>query len=169
MYELQEQGKAPMRVWEPEGFPMEHGVLQQIRNVAQLPITDLVCLMPDGHFGIEGPVGGVMVTRRAIVPALVGVDIGCGMVAAKLSLPVAALEGKLPALRSAIEETVPHGGPGVKGSWAEPGYGGAPALAEQRWRKLDARWQRILDKHKGQIWAESSPGNGAVFYFQLPV
>jgi tRNA-splicing ligase RtcB (3'-phosphate/5'-hydroxy nucleic acid ligase) len=149
VYELREQGKAPMRVWEPEGFPMEHGVLQQIRNVAQLPITDLVCLMPDGHFGIGGPVGGVMVTRRAIVPALVGVDIGCGMVAAKLSLPAAALEGKLPALRSAIEETVPHGGPGVKGSWAEPGYGGAPALAEQRWGKLDARWQRILDKHKG--------------------
>ena len=149
MYQLQEQGKAPMRVWEPEGFPMEHGVLQQIRNVAQLPITDLVCLMPDGHFGIGGPVGGVMVTRRAIVPALVGVDIGCGMVAAKLSLPAAALEGKLPALRSAIEETVPHGGPGVKGSWAEPGYGGAPALAEQRWGKLDARWRRILDKHKG--------------------
>jgi tRNA-splicing ligase RtcB len=116
MRELIEQGKAPIRVWEPAGFPMEPEVLQQVRNVASLPVTEAVCLMPDGHWGMGGPVGGVIVTRSAIVPALVGVDIGCGMMAQQLDTPASALDGKLPALRHAIEAAVPHGGPGIKGS-----------------------------------------------------
>jgi tRNA-splicing ligase RtcB len=99
MRELIEQGKAPIRLWEPAGSPMEPEVLQQVRNVAQLPVTEAVCLMPDGHWGKGGPVGGVIATRSAIVPALVGVDIGCGMIAQELELPASALDGKLLALR----------------------------------------------------------------------
>jgi tRNA-splicing ligase RtcB (3'-phosphate/5'-hydroxy nucleic acid ligase) len=146
MKELTEQGKAPIRVWEPAGFPMEPEVMQQVRNVAQLPVTQAVCLMPDGHWGIGGPVGGVIVTKSAIVPALVGVDIGCGMIAQQLDLPASALEGKLPALRSAVEAAVPHGGPGVKGSWDELGYR-TPLLVNQEWKRLASGWQQILARH----------------------
>jgi tRNA-splicing ligase RtcB len=146
MRELIEQGKAPIRVWEPEGFPMEPEVLQQVRNVAALPVTEAVCLMPDGHWGMGGPVGGVIVTRSAIVPALVGVDIGCGMMAQQLDVPASALDGKLPALRSAIEATVPHGGPGIKGSWSQAGYD-APVIVASQWGTLAAEWQRILARY----------------------
>jgi tRNA-splicing ligase RtcB len=146
MKELTEQGKASIRVWEPAGCPMEPEVMRQVRNVAQLPVTQAVCLMPDGHWGIGGPVGGVIVTKSAIVPALVGVDIGCGMIAQQLDLPAGALEGKLPALRSAIEAAVPHGGPGVKGSWDEHGYR-TPLLVNQEWARLASGWQQILARH----------------------
>jgi tRNA-splicing ligase RtcB (3'-phosphate/5'-hydroxy nucleic acid ligase) len=146
MRELIEQGKAPIRVWEPEGFPMEPEVLQQVRNVAQLPVTEAVCLMPDGHWGMGGPVGGVIVTRSAIVPALVGVDIGCGMMAQQLDVPASALDGKLPALRSAIEAAVPHGGPGIKGSWSQAGYE-APRMVGAQWAPLAGEWARILARY----------------------
>jgi RNA-splicing ligase RtcB len=53
----------PIRVWEPTGHPLEPLVMQQARPVAGLPITEAVCLMPDAHFGIGGPVGGVIATR----------------------------------------------------------------------------------------------------------
>ena len=146
MRELIGQGKAPIRIWEPEGFPMEPEVLQQVRNVAALPVTEAVCLMPDGHWGMGGPVGGVIVTRSAIVPALVGVDIGCGMMAQQLDIPASALDGKLPALRHAIEATVPHGGPGIKGSWSQAGYD-APVMVASQWGTLAAEWQRILARY----------------------
>jgi tRNA-splicing ligase RtcB len=146
MRDLREQGKAPIRVWEPEGLPMEPEVLQQVRNVAQLPITEAVCLMPDGHWGMGGPVGGVIVTRHAIVPALVGVDIGCGMMAQPLDITASALDGKLPALRSAIEAAVPHGGPGIKGSWSQSGYK-APRIVGAQWATLAAEWERILARY----------------------
>ncbi len=146
MRELIEQGKAPIRVWEPEGFPMEPEVLQQVRNVAQLPVTEAVCLMPDGHWGMGGPVGGVIVTRSAIVPALVGVDIGCGMMAQQLDVPASALDGKLPALRSAIEAAVPHGGPGIKGSWSQAGYE-ARRMVGAQWAPLAGEWARILARY----------------------
>ena len=125
---------------------MEPEVLQQVRNVASLPVTEAVCLMPDGHWGMGGPVGGVIVTRSAIVPALVGVDIGCGMMAQQLDIPASALDGKLPALRHAIEAAVPHGGPGIKGSWSQAGYQ-APQTVGTQWATLATEWQRILTRY----------------------
>jgi RNA-splicing ligase RtcB len=106
----------PIRVGEPTGHQLEPLVMQQARQVAGLPITEAVCLMPDAHFGIGGPVGGVIATRGAVVPALVGVDIGCGMIATRTDLPASMLEGRHAAVRAAIEAGVPVGGPGVKGS-----------------------------------------------------
>jgi tRNA-splicing ligase RtcB (3'-phosphate/5'-hydroxy nucleic acid ligase) len=146
MKELIEQGKAPIRLWEPDGCPMEPEVLQQVRNVAQLPVTEAVCLMPDGHWGMGGPVGGVIATRSAIVPALVGVDIGCGMMAQQLDMPGSALDSKLPALRSAIEAAVPHGGPGVKGSWSQAGYE-TPSVVGHQWATLAPEWTQIVARY----------------------
>ncbi|HEY7206444.1 MAG TPA: RtcB family protein [Methylomirabilota bacterium] len=135
----------PIRVWEPTGHPLEPLVMQQARHVAGLPITEAVCLMPDAHFGIGGPVGGVIATRGAVVPALVGVDIGCGMIAARTDVAASELEGRHAAVRAAIEAAVPVGGPGVKGSWEE--RRGTPPTVEREWDTLSRRFEAIVGKH----------------------
>ena len=147
MTEVSEGAGAPIRVWEPAGLPMEAQVMEQATRVAGLPITEAVCLMPDAHFGIGGPVGGVIATRAAVVPALVGVDIGCGMVAARTDLKGEALEGRWPALRAAIEARIPVGGPGIKGSWQE--RRGAPAAVSTEWETLEPRFRALLARHPG--------------------
>jgi tRNA-splicing ligase RtcB len=135
----------PIRVWEPAGHPLEPLVMQQARHVAGLPITEAVCLMADAHFGIGGPVGGVIATRGAVVPALVGVDIGCGMIVTRTDLTASMLEGRHAAVRAAIEAAVPVGGPGIKGSWEE--RRGTPATVECEWGALSPRFEAILGRH----------------------
>ncbi len=74
----------PIKVWASQ---IEEQALQQLRNVASLPIIHHhVAAMPDAHCGIGATVGSVLATKGAIIPAAVGVDIGCGMIAARLSL-----------------------------------------------------------------------------------
>lgn len=134
-----------IRTWEPAGQPFEAGVLQQVYNIAKLPVVERVCLMPDGHQGIGGPVGGVIATRKAVIPALVGVDIGCGMMAVETSLLPAQLDGRLPAIRAQIESAVPVGGPGVKGSWPL-----TPEFVDEEWYdNHERRYRDILAKHPG--------------------
>jgi tRNA-splicing ligase RtcB len=143
--EIVEHPGVPVRVWEPAGHPLEPEVMQQARLVAGLPITEAVCLMPDAHFGIGGPVGGVIATRGAVVPALVGVDIGCGMVAVPTDLTASMLAGRHAALRAAIEDRVPVGGPGIKGSWQE--RRAVPAAVDAAWETLSPRLDAILARH----------------------
>ena len=77
-------GRVPVKIWTDE---IEAGALQQLMNVAQLPFVHKhVAAMPDAHTGIGATVGSVIATHKAIIPAAVGVDIGCGMIAARLSL-----------------------------------------------------------------------------------
>ena len=74
----------PIKIWADE---LDERSLQQLRNIAELPIIHShVAAMPDAHMGIGATVGSVLATRQAIIPAAVGVDIGCGMIAARLSL-----------------------------------------------------------------------------------
>src|SRR5581483_10650073 len=92
------------------GVPVEQSALDQLTNVAQLPfIHKWVAAMPDVHSGIGATVGSVIPTRRAIIPAAVGVDIGCGMVAAQTTLRATDLPDDLAGIRAAIEAAVPHG------------------------------------------------------------
>lgn len=88
---------------------IEPQALKQIENVAALPCVRHVAVMPDVHYGKGMTVGSVIAMREACSPAAVGVDIGCGMLAVKTSLYASDLDGKLPALRSAIEAEVPVG------------------------------------------------------------
>src|SRR5438477_7368780 len=89
---------------------VEPQALAQIRNVTQLPIlAGPVVVMPDVHLGRGATVGTVIPTRAAIVPAAVGVDIGCGMLAVKTDLAAADLPGNLNRLRAHIERDVPVG------------------------------------------------------------
>ena len=117
--EVIETGYAPIKAW-IEGVPVEDEARRQLFNIAALPfIHHHVAIMPDVHFGKGATVGSVIATKAAIVPAAVGVDIGCGMMAVRTTLKAGDLPDNLHALRTGIEATVPHGGIGIKGGWKD--------------------------------------------------
>src|SRR6266705_4303336 len=102
-----EGGRVPVKVYTDD---LEARARAQLANVSQLPIVFRhVAAMPDVHAGIGATVGSVIPTRRAIIPAAVGVDIGCGMNAVRLSLGSEQLPDSLARVRSAIERAVPVG------------------------------------------------------------
>ena len=89
---------------------VEQGAIQQLRNMAQLEfVHSHIAVMPDVHVGKGATVGSVIPTKSAIIPAAVGVDIGCGMNAVRLSLTASELPDSLKSLRLAIEQQVPVG------------------------------------------------------------
>ena len=93
--------------WLPEE-QIEESALQQIRNLARMPfIHKHVAVMPDCHYGLGATVGSCIPTLRAIIPAAVGVDIGCGMIAVKTPLTRADLPEDLSDIRKAVEEQIP--------------------------------------------------------------
>src|SRR2546430_8987796 len=114
----------PIKAW-TKGVPLEDQARTQLLNVAQLPfIFKWVAAMPDVHWGIGATVGSVIPTKGAIIPAAVGVDIGCGMMAVQTDLNARDLPDNLKGMRSAIEAAVPHGrtnhgGRGDVGAWKE--------------------------------------------------
>lgn len=115
---IQEEGSRPIKAWverrEDGTLNIEDSALQQAKNLARLPFiaSNGVALMPDVHAGIGSTVGSVIATDKAIIPAAVGVDIGCGMNAVRLSLKASDLPDSLAGIRSAIEAVVPLGAGG---------------------------------------------------------
>ena len=140
-----------VRFW-TEGVPVEHEALNQIRNIAALPIVaGHLAIMPDVHLGKGATVGSVIPTRGAIIPAAVGVDIGCGMCAVKTTLTAADLPDTLARLRSAIEAMVPVGFNAHKLPMApmKTSHGGLQGIAlHRRMGDLHERFAkvRILDR-----------------------
>jgi tRNA-splicing ligase RtcB len=138
----------PIKAW-TKGVPLEEQARKQLLNVAQLPfIFKWVAAMPDVHWGIGATVGSVIPTRGAVIPAAVGVDIGCGMMAAETDLHARDLPDNLKGIRSAIEKAVPHGrthhgGRGDAGAWRE-----IPARNNEVWQTLKPRYDAILEKHR---------------------
>src|SRR5262245_2575023 len=108
---IQEKGARPIKLWTDD---VEESALQQLKNIAKLPFVDShgVAAMPDVHYGIGATVGSVIATEGAIIPAAVGVDIGCGMNAVRTSLKASDLPDSLAALRRDIERSVPLGAGG---------------------------------------------------------
>ena len=101
------KARVPVRIWTHD---IEHEAIQQLLNVASLPIVHgHIAAMPDVHAGKGATVGSVIPTRQAIIPTAVGVDIGCGMNAVCTTLRAADLPDSLRKLRSAIEAAVPTG------------------------------------------------------------
>lgn len=107
-YELLPGTGAPVKMW-ADPATVEEGALAQLRNVAALPWTRQVAVMPDVHYGIGATVGSVIAMEQAISPAAVGVDIGCGMSAVRSSLTQSQLPDSLSRMRSAIEAAIPVG------------------------------------------------------------
>lgn len=105
---IQDEGSKPIHIWTED---VEEGAMQQLRNVAKLPFIHPhgVAAMPDVHWGIGATVGSVIATKGAIIPAAVGVDIGCGMNAVRTSLKASDLPDSLAEIRHSIERGVPTG------------------------------------------------------------
>ncbi|MBV6286669.1 RtcB family protein [Pseudomonas aegrilactucae] len=135
----------PIKLW-TQGVPVDEGARQQLMNTARLPfIFKHLAVMPDVHLGKGSTIGSVIPTLGAIVPAAVGVDIGCGMMAACTSLRAVDLPDNLFGLRSAIEKAVPHGktfGRRDQGAWNH-----VPTVADQAWSALAGRFKAITDKY----------------------
>jgi tRNA-splicing ligase RtcB len=129
-----------------QGVPVEESAITQLRNTAMLDIVyPYVAAMPDVHFGRGATVGSVIPTRGAIIPAAVGVDLGCGMMAQETTLKAKDLPDSLSALRSELERKIPFGnGPG--GEWKSERR---PGRVDKRLREgsLADRLDRILAKH----------------------
>src|SRR5215510_1750854 len=138
------EGMAPIKAW-TRGVPIEEEATAQLRNVASLPfIHKWVAVMPDVHWGIGATIGSVIPTVGAVIPAAVGVDIGCGMMAVQTTLTASDLPDSLREVRTAIEQAVPHGisRGHDKGSWGE-----APSPAQAAWSELKPRFDAIVAKH----------------------
>jgi tRNA-splicing ligase RtcB len=131
-----DEGRVPVKVYTGE---IEASARQQLVNVSKLPIVHHhVAAMPDVHAGIGATVGSVVATHRAIIPAAVGVDIGCGMIATRTSLKAGDLdEGRLKKVFDQISRDVPVG---------REQHKDARALTAQA-KPFQRSLQRILDKH----------------------
>ena len=142
---MHEEGARPVKMW-TQGVPVEDEARAQLRNIAKLPfIFRHVAVMPDVHLGKGSTIGSVIPTKGAIIPAAVGVDIGCGMMACKTTLSASDLPDNLAPLRSAIEKAVPHGRtPGTRdrGAWDAP-----PARVDASWAALFPAFERIAQKY----------------------
>ena len=144
---LQEGNSAPIKMW-TQGVPVEEEAKKQLLNAANLPfIYKWMAAMPDVHLGKGATIGSVIPTKGAIIPAAVGVDIGCGMIAVKTSLVASDLPDNLAPLRAAIERAVPHGrsvgrGRRDEGSWENP-----PPEADAAWSLLVDDFKIITDKY----------------------
>jgi len=140
-------GAVPVKMW-TRGVPVEDGAKRQLVNTASMPfIFKHLAVMPDVHYGFGSTVGSVIPTKNAIIPAAVGVDIGCGMMAVKTSMTSHDLPESLSELRSAIEAAVPHGR-SVGRNRRDPGaWGSPPDTTVAAWKGLVGDFDRLTEKH----------------------
>jgi tRNA-splicing ligase RtcB (3'-phosphate/5'-hydroxy nucleic acid ligase) len=123
--------KVTAKLWLPI-HEVESGALDQIRNVASLPWTEGVAVMPDCHQGIGSTVGTVLATRGAVVPSVIGGDPGCGMEAVLTDIPRGSLPRDLGPLRAAVEAAIPVG---------FMGHGDLPDLVKDK--QYDELWDGV--------------------------
>lgn len=140
------EGNVPVLVWTNE---IEETAIQQLKNISQMPIIHHhVAAMADVHWGCGATVGSVIPSKSAIIPVAVGVDLGCGIVAIKLSLRANDLPDNLYALRSAIESAIPHGrtdngGKNDRGAWKNP-----PPLVQDVWKNINLdKIKHVKERH----------------------
>lgn len=134
-----------------EGVPVEQQAIQQVRNIAALPIlAGHVAIMPDVHLGKGATVGSVIPTKGAIIPAAVGVDIGCGMVAVKTTLKATDLPESMAKVRTAIEASVPVGFNYNDRPASLKSQGLQGIALDRRMKALDERFEKltILKRYK---------------------
>jgi tRNA-splicing ligase RtcB len=117
---INDEGSKPIKIWTDD---IEDAALTQLKNLARLPFIagNGVACMPDVHAGIGSTVGTVIATDKAIIPAAVGVDIGCGMNAVRLSLKASDLPESLVNIRHQIERDIPLGAGGAHSRIAPQG------------------------------------------------
>lgn len=129
---------AIVKAW-TRGVPLEASAVEQLKRTARLPFVHRwLAAMPDVHAGIGSTVGSVIPTKAAIIPAAVGVDIGCGMVAVETSLTASDLPDTLAPMRSNIETMVPVGF-----AW----FSAIGVPQRDAWGAMESELEAITDKH----------------------
>lgn len=144
----QDEGARPIKNW---AKGIEPAALQQAKNIARLPFIapQGVALMPDAHSGKGSTIGSVIATERAIIPAAVGVDLGCGMNAVRLSLKASDLPDSLAAIRSQIERDVPLGAGGAHQS-TRPEFAENAKRMPETPERLGENWHHITGSSSGE-------------------
>ncbi len=146
-YNYTETDGVPIKHW-TKGVLLEEQAKQQLVNIAGLPfIHKHVAAMPDVHWGRGATIGSVIATKGAIVPAAVGVDIGCGMMAAMTSLKASDLPDNLHSIRGKIESLVPHGRTDNGGKNDKGSFNTIPSAHILRWKSLENDYNQIIAKH----------------------
>ncbi|MCD1125767.1 RtcB family protein [Jinshanibacter sp. LJY008] len=137
----------PVKMW-TQGVPVEDEAKRQLENTAKMPfIFKHIAVMPDVHLGKGSTIGSVIPTVGAIIPAAVGVDIGCGMIAVRTSLHASDLPDNLSAVRDAIERAVPHGREVNRSKRDKGAWNDVPEVVNRAWLQLDPDFKQIIDKY----------------------
>ena len=143
---LHRSGGRPVKCW-TRGVEVADNAKEQLLNSAALPfVHKWVAAMPDVHWGMGATVGSVIPTKGAIIPAAVGVDLGCGMMACQTSLTARDLPDSLSAVRSAIEAAVPHGRSHNGGRRDKGAWGNIPDAVGMEWAKMVDEFDAICDR-----------------------
>lgn len=164
MQVIKEQGRWPIKMW-TDGVPVEHEALNQLRNIAEMKfIHKHIAVMPDVHFGMGATVGSVIPTLKAVIPAAVGVDIGCGMCAIQTNLKAEDLPDDLKKIRLDIEAEVPVG-------FNAHEYNGHVQLEDVQFLK-DARVDEIFKRYdikegKQSKWQQLGTLGGGNHFIEL--
>lgn len=145
---LNQKGEGrPVKAW-IRGVPFEEEAKKQLERVASLPfIYRWVAAMPDVHLGKGATVGSVIPTQRAIIPAAVGVDLGCGMMAAQTTLTAGDLPESLGDIRRAMEKAVPHGRTHQGRARDQGAWHQLPAAVTTAWKGLVTGYQALQERH----------------------
>ncbi len=145
---IEQQGQVPIKAW-TKGVPFEDAAIAQLNNIAQMSLVHShIAVMPDVHMGKGATIGSVIPSVDAVIPAAVGVDIGCGMVATKTTLMASQLPDNLAAIRHAFEAAVPHGRTGRgRGARDRGAWHNIPDVVAGEWQKLEKRFEKICAKH----------------------
>src|SRR3569832_1569838 len=150
----------PIRWW-TDGVPVEDAARAQVEMIASMPfIHRHVAVMPDVHLGKGATVGSVIATKGAVIPAAVGVDIGCGMMAVRTSARAEDLPASLASLRSSIERAVPHGRTANGGRNDRGARHDLVGPALQAWHGLSDRFA-VIPSWPPKIGAANSPNHMA--------
>ncbi|CAM3802862.1 RNA-splicing ligase RtcB [Vibrio aerogenes CECT 7868] len=144
---IENDNRTPIKAW-TKGVPFEDKAQQQLERIASMNLVHShIAVMPDVHMGKGATIGSVIPSVEAVIPAAVGVDIGCGMVATKTSLTASQLPDNLVGIRHAFEAAIPHGRTVGRGRRDRGAWGNIPGLVAGEWQKLEARFERICEKH----------------------
>jgi len=135
----------PVKVWTKD---IDDNAISQLENMSKMSfIHKHISAMPDVHWGMGATIGSVIPSKGAIIPAAVGVDLGCGMMAVMTTLNANDLPDNLHSIRMDIEAAVPHGRTDNGGRNDKGGWGELPQNVKGTWEHLKNRYEGIIEKY----------------------